>query len=780
MSKGRLQKRWTALLGAIAILGATVAASPVAAQDEVLTCGGIEATIVAEPGVPVEGTSGPDVIVGTDGPDVISGKGGSDLICGGGGNDVLRGGIGNDIIAGEGGRDMIQGGAGSDILTGGSQADTIQGGDNRDFIFGFRGADLLDGGKGNDRIVGGVGNDTLIGNNGRNDLLIGGKGTDTCNDDQGTTRHRGCEGGSAGSLDLTILHINDHHSHLDPDSADLMLGGEETRVSIGGFPNVVAKMNELTDAADGYVAKVHAGDAITGTLFYSLFGGEADAAMMNQACFDVFALGNHEFDDSDEGLAQFLGFLADDPCGTTVIAANVVPEVGTPLEPVEGESLIEPFEVIDYGGQLVGFVGIDIANKTQNSSSPLETTVFLDEIESAQNSIDALAAVGINKIVLVTHIQLANDLNLASMVTGVDVIVGGDSHSLLGDFEDLGLNPVDSYPVNTTDAAGNPVCIVHAWQYSAIVGELNVSWDGSGNVTSCDGTPHLLLNDTFERELVEDEGRVELEGDLRDAVLADIAAIDELSIVTPDAAAQEILDGFSGQVDELTLEVIGTVTEDLCLERIPGQGRSNICDVEDTAVNGGDIQQLVAEAFRSRSFTSDIAIQNAGGVRIDIPAGDLTIADAYTLLPFANTIVEMEMTGAEIKQVLEEAVAFAIDPDGSSGAYPYAAGLRWDMDLTAAEGSRLSNLEFMARDAETWAPFDLEATYVVATNDFISGGRDGYLTFGTVSDEGRVTDTFLDYAKTFIDYVEEDAGGTIGKLPVDEYSTQSFVGLPAE
>ncbi len=780
MSKGRLQKRWTALLGAIAILGATVAATPVAAQDEVLTCGGFEATIVAEPGVPVEGTSGPDVIVGTDGADVINGKGGSDLICGGGGNDLLRGGIGNDIIAGEGGRDMIQGGAGSDLLTGGSQADTIQGGDNRDFIFGFRGADLLDGGRGNDRIVGGAGNDTLIGNNGRNDLLIGGKGVDTCNDEQGTTRHRGCEGGSAGSLDLTILHINDHHSHLDPDSADLMLGGEETRVSIGGFPNVVAKMNELTDAADGYVAKVHAGDAITGTLFYSLFGGEADAAMMNQACFDVFALGNHEFDDSDEGLAQFLGFLADDPCGTTVIAANVVPEVGTPLEPVEGESLIEPFEVIDYGGQLVGFVGIDIANKTQNSSSPLETTVFLDEIESAQNSIDALAAVGINKIVLVTHIQLANDVNLASMVTGVDVIVGGDSHSLLGDFEDLGLNPVDSYPVNTTDAAGNPVCIVHAWQYSAIVGELNVSWDGSGNVTSCDGTPHLLLNDTFERELVEDEGRVELEGDLRDAVLADIAAIDELSIVTPDAAAQEILDGFSGQVDELTLEVIGTVTEDLCLERIPGQGRSNICDVEDTAVNGGDIQQLVAEAFRSRSFTSDIAIQNAGGVRIDIPAGDLTIADAYTLLPFANTIVEMEMTGAEIKQVLEEAVAFAIDPEGSSGAYPYAAGLRWDMDLTAAEGSRLSNLEFMARDAETWVPFDLEATYVVATNDFISGGRDGYLTFGTVSDEGRVTDTFLDYAKTFIDYVEEDAGGTIGKLPVDEYSTQSFVGLPAE
>ncbi len=780
MTNGRMHKRWMALLGAFTILGATLAAAPLAAQD-VVTCLGFEATIIAEEGVPTEGTSGPDVIVGTEGADVISGKGGSDLICGAGGNDLIRGGIGPDILLGDAGRDMIQGGAGGDVLIGGLGADTLQGGDNADQLFGFRGADILDGGKGNDRLKGGGGADTLIGNNGRKDRLDGGRGTDVCNDDQGTTRIRKCESGSAGSLDLTILHINDHHSHLDPGSADLVLGGEETRVSVGGFPSVVAKFDELEAAHAGdNVVKVHAGDAITGTLFYSLFSGEADAALMNEVCFDLFELGNHEFDDGDAGLADFLDFLAAGDCDTTVLAANVVPAADTPLAPTEDRTYFEASKVIDYGGQKVGYVGLDIVGKTQNSSSPLETTQFLDEIETAQANIDELRAAGVNKVVLVTHIQLANDLDLAAAVTGVDVIVGGDSHSLLGDFADRGLNPVDDYPVQTTDAAGNPVCIVQAWQYSAIVGEVNVSWDGNGVITGCEGTPHLLLNDTFQRRLVEDGDRVELEGDARQAVLDDIAATANLSVVTPDADAQAILDGFSGQVDELTQTVIGTVTEDLCLERIPGQGRSQICDVADTATNGGDIQQLVAEAFRSRSFESDIAIQNAGGVRIDIPAGDLTIADAYTLLPFANTIVNLEMTGAELKQVLEEAAAFAIDPDGSTGAYPYAAGLRWDMDLTAADGSRLSNLEVKGPDADAWTPLDLEATYTVATNDFIAGGRDGYLTFGTISDEGRVVDTFLDYAKTFIDYVEDDAAGTIGKLPIDEYSTQNFVGLPDE
>lgn len=587
---------------------------------------------------------------------------------------------------------------------------------------------------------------------------------------------------------LNILHINDHHSHLNPGKGDLTLGGESTRVELGGFPKVVTKFNELADSypAESNVARVHAGDAITGTLFFSLFKGEADAAMMNQICFDAFALGNHEFDGGDEGLVTFLDFLADGDCDTAVIAANVVPEVGTPLAPVSPTDYFTPFVIESYADGDVAFIGMDIASKTQNSSSPLDSTQFLDEVETAQRYIDELTASGIDKIVLVTHYQFDNDILLASMVSGVDVIIGGDSHTLLGDFDDLGLSSQGSYPAETTDLNGLPVCVAQAWQYSSIVGELNVSWDQFGHVAECGGTPHLLLGDSFQRRPEGGGDRAPVTGEALDAIMADIDSLDQVSIVTPDPAALEVLGGFSAQVAELEAIPVATATDNLCLERIPGQGRSTIegCAAM-TAVHGGDIQQLVAAAFRAESFESDIALQNAGGVRIDIPEGAFSIATAYELLPFANTLVNLEMTGQQIKDSVEEGAENAVKPDGSTGAYPYAAGLRWDMDLTQAFGSRVTNLEYQAKDSTEWVAFDLAATYTVVTNSFMAAGGDGYDTMGEIFDSGEVVDTLLDYAKTFIDYaeglppVEEGGLPGIAKLPVDQYSTQNFVPLPA-
>jgi len=418
-------------------------------------------------------------------------------------------------------------------------------------------------------------------------------------------------------------------------------------------------------------------------------------------------------------------------------------------------------------------IGIDIANKTKNSSSPDATTEFLDETTTAQKYIDELKAKGVNKIVLLTHYQYENDKVLAANLSGVDVIVGGDSHSLLGsNLDNFGLNSVGEYPTVTADMDGNTVCIVQAWQYASVVGELDVMFDSKGNVESCSGTPHLLLGDSFKRK--DDSGdRVELVGAERTAVIDAVSQAPELSIVTPDASASAVLSDYTDQVDLLTAATIGTATENLCFERIPGQGRSEICDVSETASNGSDISNIVAKAFREMSITSDISIQNGGGVRTDIGAGDITIGDAYLLLPFANTLVELDMTGQEIVDVLEEAVVYMLDPDGSTGAYPYASGLRWNLDLSQPAGQRFSNVEVMLKSDTTWSAIDLTKTYKVVTNSFTAGGRDGYLTFGTVSEDGRALDTYLDYAQSFVDYVTQV--GTVSKLPIDEYSTQSFI-----
>ena len=571
---------------------------------------------------------------------------------------------------------------------------------------------------------------------------------------------------------ITVLHINDHHSHLKPDKRmSLMLDGKSTRVRSGGMPAVVAKIKEL-EADNKNVIKLHAGDAISGSLFFTIFKGEADAALMNEICFDAFALGNHEFNDGDKGVAKFIDFLKSEKCNTPVLAANIKPEVGvSALTPNSETDYIQPYTIIKRGGIKVGIIGIDIVRKTVMSSSPDETTIFLDEAETAQKMVDELKQSGIKHIIILAHYGYNNELELAKKIDGVDLIIGGDSHTLLGDFDKLGLNAAGPYPTIVKGIGGKLVCVATAWQYSQIVGELTISFNEDGEVQSCKGTPHLMLADSFKRKN-SDGDRVEIEGVERDAVYSQINADPKLSIVQEDASAATLLDSFNIKVEEMLSIKVGEVKENLCLVRIPGDSRSKICSPEQTASKGSDISMVVAHAFREMAKASDIAIQNGGGVRTDIAKGDFTMGDAYKLLPFANTLVEMDMTGAEIKAVLEEALDYALQPDGSDGAYPYAAGLRWHVDTSKPAGSRLSNMEFKGRNDSSWSALDSSSTYRIVTNNYIASGRDGYLSFKTVKNDGRYTDTYLDYAQSFVDYVLER--GSIGKLPDSEYSTQSI------
>lgn len=594
-------------------------------------------------------------------------------------------------------------------------------------------------------------------------------------------------------LSMTILHINDHHSHLgsetltyDVSALDLIATADEAgaplaeiELAYGGFPLLATLFDTLTAATDN-VVRIHAGDAITGTLYYSLFAGRADAALMNRICFDAFGLGNHEFDDGDARLAAFLDALAEGDCDTPVIAANVEPGPDSPLR----DGYLQPYTVLDVAGQRVGLIGIDIAQKTMASSSPDPGTVLTDETTTAQRYIDELTADGIDKIVLVTHYTYANDLVLAGALRGVDVIVGGDSHSLLGgdDLTAIGWNVEGPYPTEVQNADGDPVCVVQAWQYAYLLGELRVDFDAAGVVTACAGSPRVPFDPvSLTYTYIDGEGTESerpLDGADAEAVIAALSASPAFVPVAPDADTAALLAAFDAEVGELVETVIGTVDEILCLDRWPGEGRSTLCPREETYARGSDVANHVAKAFLTVTPTADIAIQNAGGVRVDVAAGPYTIADAYSLLPFSNTLWTLEMTGEEIVAMLEDALSNTLDDGGSSGSYPYASGLRFHVDASAAFGDRVSNVEINPRLAGDWAPIDLAAMYTVVTHNFIGAGRDGYDTFGEISARGMYLDTFTEYAQSWIDYVETytAAGETLSKLPVEEYSTQRYIG----
>ena len=216
-------------------------------------------------------------------------------------------------------------------------------------------------------------------------------------------------------FEINIIHINDHHSHLEDEKMDLMLAGKKTKVTVGGIGRVTAKIKELRTQEKNPLV-LHAGDAVTGTLYYTLFNGVADAEEMNLIGFDAFTLGNHEFDGGNEGLAKFLNALK-----VPVISSNVVPDKGSILE-----GKWKPYLIKEIGGEKVGIIGLDIVGKTKNSSNPGKDIKFLDEVATAQKYVDELTALGINKIILLSHFGYENNLDLAKKVSGVDVIVSGD------------------------------------------------------------------------------------------------------------------------------------------------------------------------------------------------------------------------------------------------------------------------------------------------------------------------------------------------------------------
>lgn len=591
-------------------------------------------------------------------------------------------------------------------------------------------------------------------------------------------------------LDLTVLHINDSHSHLDEESTSLKLetaNGVRESISVnrGGFARVTALINSLNKTVKNPV-KIHSGDAITGDLYFNLTEGKADADLMNTVCFDTFTLGNHEFDNRDNGLKKFLGFLANSSCKTQALSANVKFGASSALK---DSALVKPSTILERDGQKIGFIGVTISGKTKNASRPNDDTQFLDEAESAQTEIDRLKAQGINKIILQSHLGYQQDQALAKKLSGVDVIIGGDSHSLLGpqSLSTYGLTPEGDYPTRTTDKDGKPVCITQAWQYSYVVGKLNVSFDKNGDVSNCNGTPYILLGEQFRRAAV---GAAALSAAEISSIKADISKSNILKIVSADQYTLDVLAPFKAAKDALALKQVALANDNLCLRRIPGTKRDitrsalgDICN-QNPRVNaqGGDIQQVVAEAFLLQGkqfFNADISIQNGGGVRIDLPKGPVTVGNIYTVLPFKNTLVQLKVTGQEVKDTLEDAIDGVVSHN-NSGSYPYTGGLRWEVDLNKAKGQRISNLQ-LRNAAGGYQALDLSKTYTIVTINFLADGQDFYSTLKSITGDRRI-DVGLDYAEAFLNYVDTLPGSTGSKplalLPLADYSTQKFTDTP--
>lgn len=489
---------------------------------------------------------------------------------------------------------------------------------------------------------------------------------------------------------LTILHTNDTHSHHEPNSS-----GD------GGAARQATVVGQIRDEG-GNVLLLDGGDRFTGTLFHQQYRGQDSVLIMNALAYDAMTLGNHEFDDGDQVLADFIDGL-DFP----VVTANV--------DFSESEILagkVQPYVVLDVNGEQVGIIGLVTPDAVEISSPGEELVFSSDLVGVTQAAIDELTAMGVNKIILVTHIGLDQDRLVAQGTTGLDIIVGGHTHTLLGNQY---VASEAEYPVEETNANGEPVIIVQAGSYDTYLGRLDVEFDANGVLTDWGGDTIFLSR-----------------------------------YITPDPGVEEIIDELAGPIEELRATVVGEASVFLVGDRA-------VCRFAECGLGN-----LITDALRWETG-AQLAITNGGGIRANIPdeptpedlafsaPQDVTLGQVLTVLPFGNLVSTFELTGADVVAALENGVS---EYENGAGRFPQVSGLRYSFDATQPAGSRIVSVEVEGANGE-YAPIDPEATYTVVSNDFMRGGGDGYTVFAENAinpyDFGRPLDQVL------ADYIAENS-----------------------
>lgn len=336
------------------------------------------------------------------------------------------------------------------------------------------------------------------------------------------------------------------------------------------------------------------------------------------------------------------------------------------------------------------------------------------------------------------------------------MIITGDTHYLFGNDEmrKFGLPVVSEYPTKFTAPDGNPVYVVEAWEYSKLIGNMVVRFNEDGIIEKIDVMPVIPVHEdsTFQRK-DKDGKKYKPQGEERQKIL-DAIFKDSKTFVkaNADETTAKLLEKYRKQKQELGNEVVGEIIGEV----MPGGSANRIPNSENP--KGSIATRFIAETMltQMRSFGSniDFTLQNSGGVRANINPGKVTFNDAYTLLPFGNTLYLLDMKGSEVKQVIEDALDFAL-VGGSTGAFPYGAGIRFEANqYKDKNGHRIVKIEVQDPKTNEWKPVEDDKMYKVGTNAYIAKGKDGYRTFGEVDKSRGGEDTYLPDAESLIKFLK--------------------------
>lgn len=459
-------------------------------------------------------------------------------------------------------------------------------------------------------------------------------------------------------ITVEILHTNDMHSHF--------AGSKNGSACItesyceGGYGRVAEYVKEVKERNPNAIF-LDAGDQFQGSLLYVNYHSPLVGKITNKMQYDFATFGNHEFDEGCKALSDYAK-NADFP----FLAVNLKPAPGCPLS----KNNIAPFTVIDRPDAKIGIIGL--ANPdVVNQSKACKDTKFVNPFKAVKESVKALQTQKVNIIIVLSHLGLPFDEELAKTVSGVDLIVGGHTHDYIGPDSPLG-----PYPIVERSPSGKPVLIVTTSGEAKFLGHLEMNFNKEGIPTSWNGEPVRL--------------------------------------------------GKAGGSPEIT-KIINQVAEPVIKRNstVVGTNLVKMRDGLDPCREGDCLSAMVttdAMLDYARPKGAVVALINGGNFRAALPVGKITQGDIDNLLPFKDKVLLRKYTGKQLFEAVEHGVS---DVDGIGPRMIQASGLRYSYCPTAPVGHRVRSVEVQDRDGK-WNPLDDNKVYVAAVGAFLASGGDDH------------------------------------------------------
>jgi len=474
---------------------------------------------------------------------------------------------------------------------------------------------------------------------------------------------------------LVVLHTNDVHSHLDPFQTK---GGAE----VGGIA-ARAALIAREKSRGGRVLLLDAGDLVQGTPYYNRFRGEPDHKLLDLLGYDAIALGNHDLDD---GVAAWRARAS--ATRTPIVSANVFADGSVPgadegkwIVPAsmaksarwvgggkvpagtELHLLATPYVILERDGLKVAILGLTTYSIDRIVAARKNRGVAVgNPVAAAQYWVPRLRKEA-DIVIALTHLGVDQDRKLVDQIPGIDLVIGGHSHSPL------------YRPILESAGMGRPTPIAQAGSWGRYLGRTTMRWGGDRDAST---TGRLI-------EVRPSDGE--------------------------DAAIESLVASYRSRLGADLEQVVYHSTE-----------RVEMTDL-DTADH--PLGNFAADVIRDRTG-ADLAVMNAGGVRAPLPKGDVRASDILTMLPFDNRLVVVSMSGSQVRALLDR-MAERLGKRGFghvSGLSYVIRGTRaaevriWDKALSASA--------WRGRSGGPGEAIDGNRVYRVATIDYIADGGDSF------------------------------------------------------